>query len=1089
MEVICSNSPVVLYRAFYDALRALVQSRGEYRILVPNLKCGINIAEALIKDRSMPQSFQQSRFATFKTVCNSIIKETAPEARIINETSCKEILKDIVGREGKLSPLDSIKECAGLYDNLYKLIMKFKENGFVAGGDQSNGAPIDVSRSFFQIYRKYNEYLKNKCALDEADVMSLAKKNIARSKSLSKIKTLLVFGFAHFPAFEESLLAELSKKFDRSYIYMLYDSGSGFEQRYSYLNGTMSRLQKHGAVIKHLNDEKYYENNNLNYLKENIFISFKEKDVFDESDASVSILSADGALEEASVCAAEIKALIDSRKYAPSEIAIIVRDKSGYAPHIMSAFDEYGIPASLDNEIALWKLNIIHTLLLPIRLVADDFTRDDLISFLNSGYVQLGDDIDIGGGELTLMKAGFVRGAKSCIDKLASLEIAQKDDRNVYSNFTAQIRVYLSGFFDFISQNIKPEDTLSNYKTALKSVLEVKFSIKERIVNSLRDTAPNLIKRDIDAYDKFFKAFDDIIRAYNIAGKSDKKIEVAYLLNLLLEQIKKVSALDEVYGARDTEGQSVSIFTPEEFFFDDYKAIFFMNMTEGSFPSRVKPSFLLGGAPLQHERFSFLPKNEDILNADKALFYRIIALCGEKLYLTYSVSGGQVSASGRSPFLDDVSLLLEGTGGARSIERERAIEDDSKDVLLEKFFTSIGSRADESMKSLYNYLVTKSGDNDFYRRIFGNVIIERERDISDDFTSYEGNIAAQESDISDFIKNALVGKFHGKIFSASQIDEFANCPISYFFNRILKLKSLLPPDVSVPASIRGSILHDILFEYFSATSLSGAPYDEDNIEKTAHKYFDENSAEYTAQNPRMMEIEKRGIIRTLRQVIKFELEQRQKAEDKLEKAKIKYEEEFAKSAKSRAKGTLPKYFIDAQERYLKAQDEPRLEPTFFEYGFGVEKSKSKSSDPAENVDREPFLINLPDGASILLRGYIDRIDVDHDSRKYAIIDYKSGNAPINADVLIGASLQLPLYDEYVRSVLLKDYEPTCNVFFLLKEIKHSKINAVFNDVKPFLVEYLKMMKDGRYYSRPNKECKSWCAFTSICRYDKETVAK
>jgi len=520
----------------------------------------------------------------------------------------------------------------------------------------------------------------------------------------------------------------------------------------------------------------------------------------------------------------------------------------------------------------------------------------------------------------------------------------------------------------------------------------------------------------------------------------------------------------------------------------------------------VTPSFLIDG---KDESYDFLSKSEDVLKNERLFFYRIVALCSGALHLSY-LSGesgdGIGSAHSKSPFIDDVKILIEGAGGNESIE-DRAPDINtgacSQDDILREFFLSMNDKSDDGKRSTFNFLLSQPDKNELFKRIFTNTVIEHDRENPDLLTSYEGNILCDSGD--DYFRERLMELVETRTFSASQLDMFASCPIGYFFGKVLYLSPIELPEVGIMARDKGTILHDILFRYFAHTNialkLADLP-DESQaeelinneckvIEKVANEYFGENSDLLANLNAQMLAIEKQNVFDVLFSVVRYEIEGKYKAAEKLKVAEDKYEDAIRKSEKSRLKGVTPKYVGEAERRLLKAKRDPFMfEPKYFEYGFGTRKSSGGTQTSGEHgmSDTTEVSIKLthegdPEQVSILIRGFIDRIDVNRDTGEFIIIDYKSGTPPNAKNVKKGCNLQLPLYEEVVQNTLLKGQTPACSVYYALKDTgrKKKEIHVRFDEIREKLLGYIKMMQAGEFNINDDTRCKSFCDFPTICR--------
>jgi len=193
----------------------------------------------------------------------------------------------------------------------------------------------------------------------------------------------------------------------------------------------------------------------------------------------------------------------------------------------------------------------------------------------------------------------------------------------------------------------------------------------------------------------------------------------------------------------------------------------------------------------------------------------------------------------------------------------------------------------------------------------------------------------------------------------------------------------------------------------------------DRASRIAAEHFNERADSFSSMNKHLIQMVKKNSTNELKRVITYEINKRIEAVNKLKEKEEKYLNALQKSESSRMKDKEPKYLLEANNAYSKAQEHFLLfEPVLFEYGFGLKKGRDDSGSQAS------FEINLVDDLKVIIRGCIDRIDVNYDRKEFTVIDYKTGrSASISQrDVKEGKNSQLPVYEEYVR----RFYSPALN---------------------------------------------------------------
>jgi hypothetical protein len=237
-------------------------------------------------------------------------------------------------------------------------------------------------------------------------------------------------------------------------------------------------------------------------------------------------------------------------------------------------------------------------------------------------------------------------------------------------------------------------------------------------------------------------------------------------------------------------------------------------------------------------------------------------------------------------------------------------------------------------------------------------------------TEFDGNVAAVSE--LPLVARGLTGEAQ----SATGIETWATCPFHFLLGRVLVVAPT--EDVEddrwwqIDAAVGGTLIHSILERFFRDVASTGhpapgEPYSDEDVrrmETIAAEEFDKVAARGEIGHPLVWANERAAILADLRTVLREDAEQR-------------------------AAGGW--------------------RPAFLEQPFGF--PDNENSWPAVTVP-------LPDGRSIVLRGYIDRVDRRNGAAR--VIDYKTGreaSLDVTAANLLdgGRRLQLPLYAKAVRN--------------------------------------------------------------------------
>ena len=342
------------------------------------------------------------------------------------------------------------------------------------------------------------------------------------------------------------------------------------------------------------------------------------------------------------------------------------------------------------------------------------------------------------------------------------------------------------------------------------------------------------------------------------------------------------------------------------------RALLATGLQEGVFPVRARPQPLLGERErglVAHASGLLLGESEDVLAAERYLLYAVLSRPEEQLVLSWHETDDEAAPLSRSLFVEDVRDLFD---ESLYEERERR---------------SLGSVE----------LPARAGGG-------------------------TGGELAAGGRLTD---ERVLGPLRERVWSATSIERWIACPVSWFVERLLA-PSRLDPDPEPFA--RGRLGHEALNATFEQLGL------------------ETDSTRITPAN-----LER---ARTLLRAALAEAETRHQLSVSPERA----------LAARRALGA-------DLERYLEhaAELEGPLVPRHFELAFGP----FEESEPGERASELPAL-DL--GGGLRLRGRIDRIDVGP-AGEAVVIDYKGAEAPRGQRWLQDGKLQVALYMQAAEQLL------------------------------------------------------------------------
>jgi len=373
-----------------------------------------------------------------------------------------------------------------------------------------------------------------------------------------------------------------------------------------------------------------------------------------------------------------------------------------------------------------------------------------------------------------------------------------------------------------------------------------------------------------------------------------------------LERLELVSGGSEA----DSDGGAVAVLDPLALRARRVRVLFACGLQEGVFPARARPQPFL--AEEERRRLAEvsglrLGEQEDVLAAERYLLYAAVSRPEERLFLSWHVADDEGEATSRSLFVDDVC-----------------------DLFSESFYSA---RRDRPLGTIDRSRLQAAG-------------------------------AARDGPEGRPLRDArLLEQLRTHIWSASSLERWIGCPVSWFVERMLR-PDAFEPDPEPLA--RGGLAHAALKDTLEALRLrTGSARLTRSSLGSARELLAQALIDNEARHPLSVAPERRIAVRR------------------------------------RLQSDL--------ERYLEHAAEPAspLEPLALELGFGF----------AEGDERgEPSELPALELGGVRLRGRIDRVDVSEQGEA-VVYDYKGGRAPAGARWIRDASIQVALYMRAVEELL------------------------------------------------------------------------
>ncbi len=393
-----------------------------------------------------------------------------------------------------------------------------------------------------------------------------------------------------------------------------------------------------------------------------------------------------------------------------------------------------------------------------------------------------------------------------------------------------------------------------------------------------------------------------------------------------------------------------------------FETVFLVGLTSEHFPARPERPAFFEEMTEAHPRFD----TGDERLRGRYLFATLLANVDE-LTITTPETGDDDSAVVRSPVLDELQRV---TG----IEPEDGVDDrvGSREDLQRHVAETTDRRA----------AVSRAGDR-------GDLSPEQTKRTDRGLHCAANRATAGLSDHDGLLDPETVAEVYPpserEPYSASRIERYVECGFKFYADKVLGIED--SDDIEmVPTPLEtGSYVHDVLERFYAdlqtetEVGVDLAAFDRDTL--STH----------------------------LREIAVEELQDADFEYDGLFYERWKAELFAGLSDDESALYEAGSKPHDASEQGLfttfldnEVSQDGAAHPLLFEAPFG---------EGLPDSDAGPFTVERPDGSTVSIRGYIDRVDVSRDGEQPSLdlYDYKTGRAPYMTKTTGGTKFQLPIY--------------------------------------------------------------------------------
>jgi len=977
----------------------------------------------------------------------------------------------------EISVFGGIAHTPGFVRIVAEFIYELKQNR-VYPDEFALAGRTSKDRELALIYAGYQDKLRRYNLVDKEGQGWLAVEALVNNRDLAgDLTLLLVDGFDQFTPVQADLLALLADRAIDSTVTLTTVPGREtivgrrFEETKRLFEERFPAVET--QYIRHADAERHYD---LQRLVDEVFLPKVQP--MPSSGGLHLIEAPDPASEVASVLRKVKRLLLDG--CAPDDILIALRDWSRYQAHFAAYGKAYKLPLVSHYGDPLLENPAVVALLSLISLHERDFRRRDVLDALRSPYFAIPalTDSQVALLEKISLQHHVMGGRNMWLDAIAQAsrgKFNEDESAEELPLLTVDEAEFLIADLDTFFKAVTPPEfeTVAGYIRWLERLMgedqesnrdadlpSEEFEIEQGgysvdMIARLRDSAAgsDIVTRDLGAIQAFKHVLRGLLTSRELLrslenAAEDISLEWAAFATDLLAAVASATV-----DSHPNRSGRVLVTTATDARGLPHKHVFIVGLSEGIFPQQIPedPLYLDSERRALRARGIRL-KTQAERAADDGLFYELICLPRESLTLSRStVQEGKRWVE--SVFWRAVTIAF--TNSADLIQRDRLrvgqVVPAAEVATLDEAVLTVSAGFNvpfdlvkPTEAGLYNWLLTKTP---YWAGIRRGRLIEAGRISTNPYDLYSGRL--QDNRLVEYAAGQLGT---GKVWSASQLNDYGVCGFRYFAKRLLKLEAIKEPEEGMDAAQRGTLNHEILEKTYAHFLRQGITITPDHIEDAlrtlrtvAHDVFNAAPEKIGFRADALWTQEQAILLRKLESLVRVDFS--------------------ADSPINKKFGHIPRV------------------PYQLEAPFGMDEDQIVT-------------IALDDGEALQVRGYIDRID--RAENRAIIIDYKTGSTTIPiSEISEGRNFQMMVYALASETLLKSDPDAPEEVAGgLFWHVSNSKISGdlhlddsigqeALEQGRAHLTRYLAQGRAGDFATHANKlqegKCVRYCEFSQLCR--------
>lgn len=961
------------------AIHTLMAQRwGASLLIVPTREEARRRAQRLILEFELPGAVHLPAMS-FEDFASTLIRESGVFPHVLDDFERLLLVQNAVAqlrRNGDaLAHLGDAAESPGFANHVLRIITELKQAAVEPAAFRAvierRSRPSWLDGIVLNVYETYQTALQQSDAYDHVGLYWQAHVILAQQQPalFRRVRTLIFDGFDDFTPSEFRVVERAGAHVDEIVVGLACDLEDPSRQDlFAMPRATLKRLQDTlGEVHVRTFPTPPIEARSA-YVAQHLF--WRDKPV--EPDAlieNVELCACHDIAHECETIGRRVKRLLVDDGAKPETIAVVYRRLDPVAARLRLAFDEYGIPYSMQYARPLTESSI-GAFVLGLYDVAEAWERDDVLDALTSVWFGAPTDHAATFGIL-VRQSGVIRGQHEWLSSIENMVNWIAGGQGEAHARTVRRLPEAAGNAQSLLEEVRRLETLlrllpDNATRAEHSIAAKKILAKLRVDMRIDYLPEGMHAPEQDALAAMQAVLNRFIAWEGRLGLDERvpRAEFATELQRALD-LTPVSELTTLGGVQIIDAAVAR--------HREYDHLFLGGLNEGSFPVPPTADAIFNDADRADLRQAGAPiePRGRYIEREMLLLHHVLDRASTHATILWSMVDMDGRSLAPSPFVDDIRGLCKLI--------------DAKPAISTSFLPTLDEAACARDMQLIDELdeAVESAFCELFEPLRVGAGVERERCSPMAFGCYDGVLSDAEL-VGQLA--AVFGPDH--VFSALQLEQYAQCPFRFFIERILRIESVEPGDEAFDPRTRGRAMHEVLQKfhtYYRGIPGSALPEDSrDVMTRLFEETFDAIAKREVAAPPGVVAVERERLLRQLHR------------------------------------------YVDVARETAET-----WQPTHFEVAFG---GASGSKDPLSRS--ETYLLNTP-GGDVQLSGRIDRIDLD--GRQARIVDYKTSGNVTKRDILAGVHLQLPLYAVVLRDLLLPGFDCTEAVLIIPGQDKPRRV--------------------------------------------------